>query len=143
MQPLLIGPWLGRQLKQSRRSMRQVAEYTGLSPSTISNIVAGKHVPEPSTCIKIAEYFKVDPDLVLELAGHRPPEPADDLPDFEMYISRRFRDNPALQRALIAAYEAIVSVQEERRQRVEALEREIEEMRRDAAARKRREDGGN
>lgn len=106
--------------------MRQVAEYTGLSPSTISNIVAGKHVPEPSTCLKLAEYFKVDPDLVLEMAGHRPSTP-NNLPDFHRYVARYFKDSPEYQRALIAAYEAIRKAQDELAEKDRKREAEFRE----------------
>jgi DNA-binding XRE family transcriptional regulator len=92
-------------MAEERRTMRQVAEYTGLSPSTIHNIIVGKYLPSSATAVKLAEYFRVDPDVALELAGHRPPRP-DELPSFHAYVSLKFKNKPALQRSLIKVYEA-------------------------------------
>ncbi len=143
MQPPLIGTWLSEQLRATKRSMRQVAEYTGISPSTVHNIIVGKYVPKPATCIKLAEYFRVDSDVVLELAGHRPPRREDDLPDFHMYISRKFGNDPRLQRALIAAYEAIRSVEEEQAEKARARDAEYEEWLREREEQKKRRDEGH
>lgn len=102
-----------------------MADRTGLSPSTIHDLLKVKYGPSSATCIKLADFFKVDPDVVLELAGHRPRRKEEELPDFHAYISRKFIGNPKLQRALVATYEAIQSALEEEERRIQESRRRI------------------
>lgn len=54
---------------------RQFADQTGVSPQVAYRWLAPdaryRIIPSPASCIKIALVFGVDPDVVLELAGHR------------------------------------------------------------------------
>jgi transcriptional regulator with XRE-family HTH domain len=63
--------WLNEQMKLEGVSMSQLATYAGLSYSGVSKLSLGQRHPEPETVLKLANYFKVDPDWLLELAGHR------------------------------------------------------------------------
>lgn len=124
MQVTGIGQWLKEMIARKGTTMRQVAQYTGISVSTISNTVRGIYIPNPANCVRLAEYFKVDPDYVLQLAGHRPQRyREEELPDFHIYVSRKFRNNPRLQRALVAAYEALTEAREEEERRIREKEK--------------------
>ena len=57
-----------RQLREAKvLSQRELAEKSGVSPTTIINIETGKIRPHPSTLRKLAEALGVAPE---ELAGH-------------------------------------------------------------------------
>ncbi|MDA8216109.1 MAG: helix-turn-helix domain-containing protein [Dehalococcoidales bacterium] len=114
----------------------QLALKAGVAQAHLSRLESGDRVDlKLSTLNKIARALGVRPqDLMPGLSE-------DDLPDFHMYISRKFADNPRLRRALIAAYEALESVREERGERVRGLDEEIERTRRKAEERKKQGEG--
>lgn len=66
--------WLQRQL--DRREWRQVdlARRADVSGTSVSHYLNGNRIPDPMTCDRIADALAVDRDLVLALAGHRPPD---------------------------------------------------------------------
>lgn len=66
--------WLRRQLKRREWLQSELARRTGLSDSSISQYLSGNRIPDPITCDKIADALGADRDLVLALAGHRPPD---------------------------------------------------------------------
>jgi transcriptional regulator with XRE-family HTH domain len=63
--------WLNQQLEKERVGINQLALNTGLSSSGVSKLRLGQRQPEAQTVLKLAEYFKVDSDWLLALAGHR------------------------------------------------------------------------
>jgi hypothetical protein len=72
--------------------------------------VGGKRLPDPDSCLKIADALHVDPDLVLTLAGHRPNvealKPDDPRVDL-IALARRVRwtgEREAVARAVLTAY---------------------------------------
>ena len=102
----------------------QLATYLHVSHVSVGNWLKGTYLPEVPNIIKIARYFKVDPDYLLELVGYRPrPYHEEALPDFHIYVSRKFRNNPRLQRALVAAYEALTEAREEEERKMREREK--------------------
>jgi transcriptional regulator with XRE-family HTH domain len=65
------------QLTRNEWTAADLARRTGISPSRISEWLAGKRRPSSESCLKLADAFNADPDYVLALAGHR--EPAEPL----------------------------------------------------------------
>lgn len=59
-----------------RRDWRQVdlAKRADISTTSVSHYLNGNRIPDPVTCDRIADALAVDRDLVLALAGHRPPD---------------------------------------------------------------------
>lgn len=59
----------------NRYSTRRLSMEAGLSPNTLYQLLNHPEVkPSPETCHKLAEFFSVEPLLVLELAGHVSPQ---------------------------------------------------------------------
>lgn len=50
----------------------QLAKQVGVSHATMSRWLAGKDVPSPKSCARLAEYGGVNPEWVLSLARHLP-----------------------------------------------------------------------
>lgn len=66
--------WLKRQLARREWNQADFARRLGTSPGNVSRWMTGERVPDPSSIDKIADVLGVDLDLVLALAGHRPPD---------------------------------------------------------------------
>jgi transcriptional regulator with XRE-family HTH domain len=66
-----FGAWLRSKL--GKRSYGQVAEYVGVSTSTVSRWITGASGPEYRNRLRLAEYLGVELD---ELEALLPPEPA-------------------------------------------------------------------
>jgi transcriptional regulator with XRE-family HTH domain len=45
----------------------------GAAPARVSEWLAGKYLPSPASCLRLADALNVDADEVLALAGHREP----------------------------------------------------------------------
>lgn len=75
----------------------QVAKFAGMkSSSGVNAWFTRDTIPNPKTCRLIAAYFKVDPDRVLELAGHRPASEAVgeyEMPDEAIRVGRELRED--------------------------------------------------
>ncbi|GAI25783.1 unnamed protein product, partial [marine sediment metagenome] len=76
-----LGQWLNQRCKNERLSLRQAATRTGLSHSTIRDIIKGNH-PSPETIKKLVLGFttslseRVDlEDYLMLLAGYRTEHP--------------------------------------------------------------------
>ena len=63
--------WLRQKLEERGIKPSQLAAYLELDHVSVLNWLKGKHLPESGNAIKVADYFRVDTDFVLELAGHR------------------------------------------------------------------------
>lgn len=86
-----FGVWLGEAMAKRGSSIRKSARGADLSPATLDNTLHGASLPDPPTCRKLAEYFGVDLDYLLQLAGHRPPsaEPLDGLdPELRFHLPK-------------------------------------------------------
>jgi transcriptional regulator with XRE-family HTH domain len=67
--------WLTEKLNENRISMRELARKSGISHSTISQVVNGAQPPTYEFCIAIAKGLGLPPDEVLALAGKLPKQP--------------------------------------------------------------------
>ena len=81
-----LGQWLEERCQEERLSLRQAAEKTGLSHSTIADIIKGVQ-PSAESIKKLAEAFSGDgshrlvlEDKLLVLAGYRTPRSEGDEP---------------------------------------------------------------
>lgn len=116
----------GRRLRQLRQAQGltqgQLAVKSGVGQSHISHLEAGERPnAKIATVAKIAGALRVPISELLTV-----PEP-NNLPDFHQYVTRKFRDSPEYQRALIAAYEAIRKAEEELEQKESRREAEYQE----------------
>lgn len=103
---------LGQKIKELRGrqglTQARIAEYSGLTRSYISLLEIGQIAnPSAEKLIRLAKALHVTPEVLFLAAGYVAEEQAPDLPDFYTYVSRKFSDNPRLQRALIGTYEAV------------------------------------
>jgi len=75
---LKFATWFHGQLLYREMSPADFARRTEIKPQTISKWLLGERVPSPLYCDLIADAFLLDPDIVLDVAGHRPmPKPVD------------------------------------------------------------------
>jgi transcriptional regulator with XRE-family HTH domain len=65
--------WLKRQLARREWSAAELARRMGVGPARVSEWLAGKYLPNPASCLRLADALNVDADEVLALAGHREP----------------------------------------------------------------------
>ena len=83
--------WETLERKQGKKySARQLSIEAGLSPNTLYPLLNHPEVkPSPETCRKLAEFFGVEPLLVLEAAGHvSAREVAETASEFEAALQR-------------------------------------------------------
>lgn len=73
-----IGPWIERELRSREWRQADLARRARVSTTAVSDWVRGKRVPDPASCDLLADIFHANLDYVLDLAGHRPPDPRDD-----------------------------------------------------------------
>jgi transcriptional regulator with XRE-family HTH domain len=93
------------QLTRQEWTAADLARRTGISPSRISDWLAGKRRPSSESCLRLADAFNADPDYVLALAGHREPtEPLapDDPRSHIIALVKRVRMTPTQAAALEA-----------------------------------------
>lgn len=66
---------LGKMLIELRRErgifQKELAEYLGVSIGTVSNYEHGVHNPDPETLKKLADFFEVSTDYLLERTRYR------------------------------------------------------------------------
>lgn len=68
----LKSEWEALERKKGQRySTRRLSTEAGLSPNTLYQLLKHPAVkPSPETCHKLAEFFGVDPLMILEVTGH-------------------------------------------------------------------------
>ena len=66
-----IGSWIRRQMVRRDWSAAELSRRMGASSGRVSEWMSGKRRPNPESCLRLADVFNVDPDVVLALAGHR------------------------------------------------------------------------
>lgn len=66
--------WLERQLARRDWSPAEFARRLGMNTGTVSRWMTGSRRPRTDACDKIADVLGVDVDVVLTMAGHRPPD---------------------------------------------------------------------
>ena len=64
--------WLQSQIDRREWTQSDFARRVGASTGLVSMWLAGKRVPSPASCDRIADVFGLPVDDVLTLAGHRP-----------------------------------------------------------------------
>jgi len=82
-----LGQWVEEKCREEKLSLRQAAEKTGLSHSTIADVMKGVR-PSAETIKKLAQAFSgngsthrlILEDRLLVLAGYRTPRPEGDEP---------------------------------------------------------------
>jgi transcriptional regulator with XRE-family HTH domain len=61
--------WLNRKIERRKVELKELAAYTGLSSRQLTRVRLGEYLPPSEVVVKIAEYFKVDANLLLAIAG--------------------------------------------------------------------------
>lgn len=123
---------IGRRLRKAREatgySQEDVAKFLSVTGATYSRYESGHYKIAVADLYRLADFLHVSPEY---LVRGRQPSP-DELPDFDIYVTHKFKSNPKLLRALKLAYEAIRTVEEEgdqeRRQRPDELRQETKEV---------------
>lgn len=57
--------------------VRQLAANLDVNYSSVGNWVRGQRLPSEENCIKMANYFQMDPARILELAGYGAERPTE------------------------------------------------------------------
>jgi transcriptional regulator with XRE-family HTH domain len=70
-----LAQWIRRQLANRDWTAADLARRTNIGTGRISLWLNGKSRPNTESCLRLADVFGVDQDLVLTLAGHREPAP--------------------------------------------------------------------
>lgn len=65
-----LGEFIEHHVQRRGWSLRTLAMYANLAPSTVANAVSARHTPSPETLRKLAETLGVDESHLLRLAGH-------------------------------------------------------------------------
>jgi transcriptional regulator with XRE-family HTH domain len=68
--------YLAKAIRELRLSMRELARRSGVSRTTISDVISGKQEPSADFCVKIARALEEDPIRLLTMAGYIRPLPA-------------------------------------------------------------------
>lgn len=66
---------LNKTMKIRNQGIRAAAKEMGITHPTLSRVLAGEE-PTLDFCLKAAKYLKQPPEVVLKMAGHLPPAPA-------------------------------------------------------------------
>jgi transcriptional regulator with XRE-family HTH domain len=66
-----LAEYLNGLCRERGLSLRSASLAAGLGEATLGNIVRGYRRPDPATIKKIATYFNISEDALLEMAGHR------------------------------------------------------------------------
>lgn len=67
--------WLREEMDKRGIKPSQLAVYLEVNHVSVGNWLTAKYRPEANNVIKLAEYFKVDSDWLLELANYRQKKP--------------------------------------------------------------------
>ncbi len=128
---------LGQRVKQLRESIpmsqSDLAKAINVAPSYIGHIESDRRRPSRDIIKQLAGVLGTSVQDLLAAAGYLPPprKPGEyapeELPDFSIYVSRKFHGNKKLQKALISAYEAIRSIEEEQEEKRRRRRGETEE----------------
>jgi transcriptional regulator with XRE-family HTH domain len=109
-----IGAWIRRQMTRREWSAAELSRRMAISSGRISEWLTGKRIPSSASCIRLADVFEVDPDVVLTLAGHRvamSPLPPDDTKSRIIELVRRVNLSRSQAEGLEAMLTAWLEVQ--------------------------------
>ncbi len=109
---LALANWLRTQMRQHDITHNELARRSGVPGATITRIVRSGHVPRPATLHTLADFFGVERNKVLELAGvvRLPDLPADVPPDLRDLIRRLARLAPADRRVALDQIEGLLGL---------------------------------
>lgn len=109
---MALAQWLRTQMHARELSHNELARRSGVPGATITRIVRGGHVPRPATLHTLADFFGVERNQVLELAGvmRLPDLPADVPPDLRDLIRRLDRLSPADRRVALDQIEGLLGL---------------------------------
>lgn len=68
-----FGEWLQEQLERRELLQADFARSGNFNPQNVSRWINNERVPSSGSAIRIAKVFGIDEDLVLRVAGHKPP----------------------------------------------------------------------
>ncbi len=78
--------WLNEKMDEANRSVRYVARQLGVAHVTLRSWILGDNAPGTDGVRKLAQFFKVDEDWLLVLAGHRSARPGISDPEREEFV---------------------------------------------------------
>lgn len=64
-----VGKFILRELKRKKKSLRWLAQESGVSNSYLSQVTRGMFKPTPEILIKLASHLGVEPEKMFEEAG--------------------------------------------------------------------------
>lgn len=105
-------------LAVERRGLSQtdLAEKLGVSQNSVSTWLLGRSVPEPERVFAIERALDVDPGSLSVHLGYVPSDAADAAkPGFREYVAAMPELDDSAKRAILGAYEAVVSHPPKRR----------------------------
>lgn len=77
-----IGIFLAEEAKKRNISYRSMSQQAGLDEGTIAHIVSGRRGADVEVCVKLADFLKVDPCYLLELAERIPSRNNEERPEW-------------------------------------------------------------
>ena len=83
---VMFAKWFSEQLRWRDLSQAEFARRAGIPQSTVNTWVRGSRVPDPHNCDLIADALRMDIDVVLMQAGHRPDTPRTSPDDAKLLI---------------------------------------------------------
>lgn len=89
-----LASFLGEECARRGLSWRAASLGAGLGATSVYGIIRGVSVPEPETLRKLAAFFGVSDQYLMELAGHLTPNQRDDEQDIGRALRSRYRDLP-------------------------------------------------
>ena len=66
-----LAEWLKAKVNVSGRSVRDISHDIGIAHVTLRSWLLGHNLPSSEAARKLARYYKVDEDWMLEMSGHR------------------------------------------------------------------------
>lgn len=71
-----FGEWLRQQLERRDWQQADLLRSGTFTSADVSRWINGRRRPSPASCQRLADVFRLDVDVVLRAAGHKPPLPA-------------------------------------------------------------------
>jgi transcriptional regulator with XRE-family HTH domain len=67
-----FGEWLRQRMDDLPITQAELSRRSGVNEGSLSRYRAGRNRPDPDTIVKLAAPLQADPDVMLQIAGHRP-----------------------------------------------------------------------
>ncbi len=103
-------------MTEHRVGRNRLSREAGVAAGTVSRILLYDHIPGPDTMCALADYFHVDRDTALELAGivQLSDLPKDLPPEVRDLTRRLYRLPPADRTAIMRQFDGILRLLEDR-----------------------------